>query len=108
MKRSMQELKRPYGAEDFRLVRAGRRGTYWVGADGKCVRLSSDESEPVVERSRGLIGFSVTWELFVVGLRRLAPRRPFASSLASVARGAHRLSTPVWLIALLSSGAVKR
>lgn len=52
MKRSMQELKRPYRSDDFRLVRAGRRGTYWQGADGKRVRLSADESESVVERSR--------------------------------------------------------
>jgi len=52
MKRTTQDIKRPYGGSDYQLVRAGRRGTYWQAPDGRCVRLAASDCEPVVERSR--------------------------------------------------------
>ncbi|HEY3179658.1 MAG TPA: hypothetical protein VGL25_12340 [Casimicrobiaceae bacterium] len=52
MKSTMQDVKSPYCGSDYRLVRAGRRGTYWQAPDGRCVRLAAPDCEPVVERSR--------------------------------------------------------
>jgi hypothetical protein len=52
MRRTTQDIKRPYCGSDYQLVRAGRRGTYWQAPDGRCVRLAASDYEPVVERSR--------------------------------------------------------
>ena len=35
--------RRPRGRRDFRLVDAGREGTYWQSPDGVIVRLASGE-----------------------------------------------------------------
>ena len=52
MKRTTQDIKRPYCGSDYQLVRAGRRGTYWQAPDGRCVQLVASDYESVVERSR--------------------------------------------------------
>jgi biotin-(acetyl-CoA carboxylase) ligase len=52
MKRTTQDIKRPYCGSDYQLVRAGRRGTYWQAPDGRCVQLAAADCDPVVERSR--------------------------------------------------------
>jgi len=52
MKRITQALRPPYRGGDYRLLSAGRGGTYWQGADGRNVRLAASESEPPIERSR--------------------------------------------------------
>ena len=52
MKRTTQDLKRPHRGGDYRLLRAGRRGTYWQGPDGRSVQVAASEMEPSVERGR--------------------------------------------------------
>lgn len=52
MKRIAQELKGPYDGRDYRLVRAGRHGTYWHSGDGHSVQLAAAERETPVERTR--------------------------------------------------------
>jgi hypothetical protein len=51
MKRSTLELRRPYRG-DYRLLRAGREGTFWQAPDGRLVRLAAAETEPPIERLR--------------------------------------------------------
>ena len=52
MKRTTQDLKRPYRGGEYRLLRAGRRGTYWQGPDGRLVQVAAAETDPSVERGR--------------------------------------------------------
>jgi hypothetical protein len=52
MKRSTLELRHPYRGGDYRLLRAGRDGTYWQAVDGRSVRLAAADAEPPVERLR--------------------------------------------------------
>jgi len=52
MNRTALDLKGPYGGGDYRLLRAGRRGSYWQANDGRLVQLAAPESEPPVERWR--------------------------------------------------------
>jgi len=58
MNRTALDLKGPYGGGDYRLLRAGRRGTYWQANDGRLVQLAASESEPPIER----------WRVSVLGL----------------------------------------
>jgi len=44
MTKLLEELERPRGREDSRLVRSGREGTYWQAADGLIVRLTAAET----------------------------------------------------------------
>jgi len=55
MKRTTQDIKRPYCGSDYQLVRAGRRGTYWQAPDGRYVQLAASDYAPVVERSRASV-----------------------------------------------------
>ena len=48
MKGKLRHLDRPYGRDDYRLVIAGRDGTYWQAADGLVVRLATPERPAVV------------------------------------------------------------
>ena len=58
MKRMAQELQGPYDGDDYRLVRGGRRGTFWHADDGRSVQVAASEIEPHVERWRvSLLGF---------------------------------------------------
>ena len=52
MKCTTQDVKRPYRAGDYRLLRSGRRGTCWQSPDGPSVQLAAPESETPVERMR--------------------------------------------------------
>jgi hypothetical protein len=52
MNRTALDLKRPYRGGDYRLLRAGRRGTYWQANDGRWVQLAAPEGEPTIERWR--------------------------------------------------------
>ena len=52
MKRTTQDIKRPYRGSDYQLLRAGRGGTYWQAPDGRCVQLAASDCEPAIERSR--------------------------------------------------------
>ena len=60
MKRTTEDLKRPYREGDYRLLRAGRCGTYWQRPDGHLVQLAASETEPPVERGRvSLLGMLI-------------------------------------------------
>ena len=52
MNRTTQDLKGPYRGGEYRLLRAGRRGTYWQAPDGRLVQVAAPESEPPLERGR--------------------------------------------------------
>ena len=52
MTKTLEELERPRGREDCRLVRAGREGTYWQAADGLIVRLTAAETVAEAEAAQ--------------------------------------------------------
>ena len=65
MKRTTQDIKRPYCGSDYQLVRAGRRGTYWQAPDGRYVQLAASDYAPVVERSRASVGNVLVWAVWL-------------------------------------------
>ena len=52
MKPTVKNLKHPYRGGDYRLLRAGPRGTFWQAPDGRLVRLAAPANEPPIERGR--------------------------------------------------------
>jgi hypothetical protein len=63
MKRTMDELKRPYRAGDYRLLRAGRHGTYWQSPDGPSVQLAAPDGERPAERA-SVSAFAMVFAVF--------------------------------------------
>ena len=45
MKRTTRDVKCPYRGADYRLLHAGRQGTYWQAPDGRSVQLAASEDD---------------------------------------------------------------
>ena len=58
----LETLRRPYGREDWELIRSGREGSYWQAADGLIVRVCvAEEAHEADVVARHLLELAVQY-----------------------------------------------